>query len=123
MRKILVIEDEKVLLHNLVQMLELEGFDATGLSDGASGIASATEDPPNLILCDVAMAGMDGFEVITQLRQNERTAQIPVVFLTAKAERDVMRQGLELGADAYVTKPFTLDHLLDVIYTHLAPPV
>ncbi len=116
---ILVIEDEPVLRDNLVQMLTLEGYQAISAADGASGIALAQEARPDLILCDIAMAGLDGFEVIKRLHQDDRTAGIPVIFLTAKAEREVMQRGLALGADAYITKPFTLDELLDEIHARL----
>lgn len=119
MNCIMVIEDEPVLRDNLVQMLSLEGYQAISAGDGASGIVLAQEARPDLILCDIAMTGLDGFEVIKRLHQDVRTASIPVIFLTAKVERDVMQRGLALGAKAYITKPFTLEELLDAIHTRL----
>ena len=87
--------------------------------DGRAGIQLARDFLPNLILCDITMPEMDGFEVLRDLRSNPLTANIPFVFLTAQADRASLRQGMALGADDYVTKPFTSDELLAAIHTRL----
>ncbi|MEW5857667.1 MAG: response regulator [Cyanobacteriota bacterium] len=119
MKKILVIEDEPAVRSNLLKLLKAEGFDAIGAENGLVGVQSAREHKPDLIICDIMMPGFDGYSVLTQLRQDPITALIPFIFLTAKTERADLRQGMQLGADDYLTKPFTRAELLDAIATRL----
>lgn len=119
MTKILVIEDEPPVRTNLIKLLEAEGFEVKGAQNGSTGVSLAIEQVPDLILCDIMMPDLDGHGVLEALRQNPATAAIPFIFLTAKAERSDWRQGMELGADDYLTKPFTRDELLGAITTRL----
>ena len=119
MKKILVIEDEDLLRANTVQILELEDFITIEANNGFLGIKLAQEHLPDLILCDVMMPEVDGYGVLTALRQNPTTANIPFIFTTAKASKADLRQGMNLGADDYLTKPITADELLSAISTRL----
>ena len=119
MKKILVIEDEELLRANTVQILELEDFCTIEANNGRVGVQLAQEHLPDLILCDVMMPELDGYCVLNALRQNPATAAIPFIFTTAKASKTDLRQGMDLGADDYLTKPFTADELLGAIATRL----
>ncbi len=120
MTRILVIEDEAPILENILESLQLEGFDAQGALNGPLGVQAARELPPDLIVCDITMPGMNGYEVLLELRDDPRTHMIPFIFLTARADRDSMRQGMNFGADDYITKPFSIDDLLGAIQARLA---
>ncbi len=115
MKKILVIEDEQAVRESIVEILTNEDFYALSAENGQVGVQMATEFQPNLILCDVMMPKLDGYDVLTQVRQNAKTATIPFVFLTAKVDKNDFRQGMDLGADDYLTKPFTHNDLLQAI--------
>jgi len=119
MKKILVIEDEPDLRDSILDILDAEGFYAVGAENGKEGVRVAGEFQPNLILCDVMMPELDGYGVLNNLRDNPKTATIPFLFLTAKADKTDFRQGMEAGADDYLTKPFTHDELLQAIATRL----
>ncbi|KJH73323.1 hybrid sensor histidine kinase/response regulator [Aliterella atlantica] len=119
MSKILVIEDEFLIRENLLERLGAEGFDTLGAENGSDGIKLAIADKPDLIICDVMMPEVDGYEVLKTLRQNPNTAAVPFIFLTAKADKAALRQGMELGADDYLTKPFTKTELLGAVATRL----
>lgn len=114
-KKILVIEDEPPVRNNLLILLKAEGFDALAAVDGLAGLQLAQTHLPDLILCDIMMPNLDGYGVITALRSSPETASIPFIFLSAKADRSDLRQGMELGADDYLTKPFTRVELLGAI--------
>jgi signal transduction histidine kinase len=115
MKKILVIEDEQAVRDSIVEILNSEDFYALSAENGQMGVQMANEFQPNLILCDVMMPKLDGYGVLTQVRQNTKTATIPFVFLTANADKTAFRQGMDLGADDYLTKPFTHSELLQAI--------
>ena len=119
MPKILVIEDEQPLLNDIMEMLEYSSYDVSGTPDGNEALEFARQHRPDVILCDIMMPGIDGYEVLKQLRQHPLTATIPFIFITAKADRDSMRQGMNMGADDYLTKPFTFDELTTAIETRL----
>ncbi len=119
MKKILVIEDEEQIQDNLQEILEFEEFETIAAENGLVGIQLAKLCNPDLIICDVMMPELDGYGVLTALRQNVSTATIPLIFLTAKADKSDLRQGMELGADDYLTKPFTPAELLSAIFTRL----
>lgn len=120
MSRILVIEDERHVRENLLDLLEMEGFEVIAAEDGQLGVQLAQEQAPDLILCDVMMPKLDGYDVLRILRQNPVTVKIPLILLTAKAARADLRKGMELGADDYLTKPFTREELLGAISTRLA---
>jgi DNA-binding response OmpR family regulator len=103
-RRILVVEDDPMLAEVVERYLDREGFEVEVRPDGAAGLARALEWLPDLVVLDVLLPGIDGFEVCRRLRQS---APIPIVMLTARAEEDDRVLGLELGADDYVTKPFS----------------
>jgi DNA-binding response OmpR family regulator len=115
MKKILVIEDEAQTRDILVESLEVEGFNTICAENGRVGVKKAQEYLPDLVICDIVMPELDGYGVLTTLRQNVLTAKIPLIFLTAKTT-DVERvYGMDLGANAYVTKPCTVEGLLTAI--------
>ena len=119
MKKILVIEDEEFVRENIVELLEAEGFEVYNAENGYRGLDVAKSKLPDLILCDVMMPGLDGLGVLAALRKDAILASIPFIFLTAKAAKSDFRQGMELGADDYITKPFTRNELLGAIATRL----
>lgn len=118
--KLLVIEDEPEVRANIIDLLEAEDFQVVGAENGFIGAIWAQEYLPDLIVCDVRMPELDGYDVLTALRQDPLTATIPFIFLTANADRADMRRGMELGADDYLTKPFTRAELLGAIASRFA---
>lgn len=123
MAKILVIEDEPAIRVNLLKLLSAEGFAAIGAENGIKGVELARKDQPDLIICDIMMPELDGYGVLETLQQDQVTATIPFIFLTAKVGRDDLRQGMKLGADDYLTKPFTRAEVLEAIATRLQKQV
>ena len=116
-RRILVIEDESSLLEEVLEWLNLEGYEAIGANNGREGVDRALDSHPDMIFSDVMMPKLDGYHVLMELRTHAETAFIPFVFLTAKADRRDMRYAMELGADDYITKPFTRAELLGAVET------
>lgn len=119
MIKILAIEDEPTVRTNLIKLLDAEGYQTLEAPNGRIGIQLAQQHQPDLILCDIMMPNLDGYGVLEALRDNPATAAIPFIFLTAKSERTDWRQGMEKGADDYLTKPFTRLELLAAITMRL----
>lgn len=119
MTKILVIEDEVNILENIVDTLELENFTAKGAINGYEGIDLAQHFNPDLILCDIMMPGISGHDVLLNLRSDPETATIPFVFLTALSEPSKVREGMNMGADDYLTKPFTPSQLIRAVNARL----
>src|SRR6201987_3197092 len=119
MKKILVIEDEPEMCRNLTTVLRLEQFRALPAENGKIGVELAKKEKPDLILCDVMMPGLDGYGVIAALRADAETVTIPLIFLTAKAEKLDIRTGMNLGADDYITKPVAKADLLAAIHSRL----
>ncbi len=119
-KTILVIEDEVPVLLNLVETLEYEGYTAIGAANGTAGVRIAQQNPPDLIVCDIMMPDMDGYQTLKILQSNPETATIPFIFLTARVDRQSTRLGMELGADDYLTKPFATEELLAAVRTRLA---
>ncbi len=115
MKKILVIEDEDNIRENLQEMLTAEYFEVIAAENGCIGVQLAQEEVPDLIICDIMMPDLDGYGVLKQLRQNQSTQTVPFIFLTAKAAKVDQRQGMELGADDFLSKPFTRNELLGAI--------
>jgi two-component system, OmpR family, alkaline phosphatase synthesis response regulator PhoP len=107
LKKVLIVEDETDLVKLLKYNLEKEGFKVNYATDGTVALAEARRDPPDLVILDLMLPGLDGLEVCRQLRRNERFARTPVLILSARSEEADRVVGLELGADDYVTKPFS----------------
>lgn len=112
---IIVIDDDKMTLDRVLATLRYKGFVADGTTRGEPGVALVREQQPNLVLCDINMPGQSGYDVLNTLRSDPATASIPFVFMTARAERHDMRRGMTLGADDYLSKPFTNDELLEAV--------
>ncbi|AFZ56235.1 response regulator [Anabaena cylindrica FACHB-243] len=118
-KKILVIEDDATTRNLFLDGLEAEGFVTIGAENGLVGIQQAEENLPDLVICDLIMPHIDGYGVLTKLRQNHFTAIIPFIFLTASNSKISMRKAMELGADDYLSKPSTVDELLKAISIRL----
>ncbi len=118
--KILVVEDETTIRNNLLRMLQHEGFEVLGAENGQVALSKVHDFQPNLILCDVMMPELDGFGVLAALRADDRTEAIPLVFLTALDQRESLRRAMGLGADDYLTKPFSRDDVLEAVNARLA---
>lgn len=114
-RRVLVIEDDPVIRANVQELLTEEGFEAISARDGADGIALAKARVPSLIVCDIGLPKLDGYAVLRAVREDAAIASVPFIFLTAKAERTDVRAGMTLGADDYLTKPFSAGELLDAV--------
>ena len=94
---------------------ELEGYDVVAAPDGPTAINAAEKEGVDIVVCDRMMPGMDGLEVVRRLRENPKTAGIPIVIVSAKAQRSDLAEGEEAGVDEYVTKPFDPQDLLDTV--------
>jgi diguanylate cyclase len=116
---VLVIEDETSLRENLVDLLMREGFRTIAAANGSDGFDQAKAQNPDLVLCDVKMEGMSGHEVLQELRQDPDTANIAFIFLSGQVEPAHIRQGMNLGADDYLLKPFQPKELISAIYSRL----
>ena len=117
--KVLIIEDDPGIRRSLALSLKTEGYEVREAPNGRIGVAFAGADAPDLIICDVNMPEMDGYAVVAKLRQSPHLASIPFVFLTARGERADVRKGMNLGADDYLTKPFTRDELIETVKVRL----
>ena len=104
---ILIIDDEKDLIEMVRYNLDKEGFDVIAANDGKSGLEIAMKHKPSLVILDLMMPGMDGLQVCREMRGDDRSRRVPVIMLTAKAAETDRIVGLEMGADDYVTKPFS----------------
>ena len=118
-QRILVIEDQDDVRENIVELLELSNYLVESAPNGKEGVKKALSDPPNLILCDIMMPEMDGYEVLYLITKNPDTSALPFIFLTAKAEKADFRKGMNMGADDYITKPFEEMELLGAIERRL----
>jgi CheY-like chemotaxis protein len=120
MKKILIIDDEKFMRRTIVSALRQEGFETLETENGLEGLEVARNRRPDLILCDVKMDKMDGYATLAALREDPVTAAIPFVLMTAMAERTGMRQGMLLGADDYLPKPFSVEDLVATVNARFA---
>ncbi len=118
MNKILVIEDDPDIRENLVDLLS-DKYEVISSSGGVLGLETLIKEKPDLVLSDVTMPGVDGYGVLTAMRHNPSTANIPFIFLTAKSSKDDIRLGMELMADDYLTKPYTRRELFSAIEARL----
>ncbi|AKD58224.1 hybrid sensor histidine kinase/response regulator [Spirosoma radiotolerans] len=116
---LLVIEDEEPIRQNVAELLTLNNFSVQTAPNGREGITLAMQQHPDLILCDVMMPGLDGFQTLEVIRSNPILSSVPFLFLTAKTEAIDNRKGMALGADDYLTKPFKIDTLLSAIWARL----
>ena len=115
MKKILLIEDNEDIRENTAEILELANYKVYSAANGKIGVQIALEQKPDLIICDVMMPELDGYGVLHLVNKNPDLIGIPFIFLTAKAERNDFRKGMEMGADDYITKPFTDIELLNAV--------
>ena len=118
-KKVLVIDDTEEVRMLIAESLKLYGFDILVAEDGQKGTDIAKEHLPDLIICDIRMPNKDGYETLTALRDNEATATTPFIFLSGASEKIDMRKGMELGADDYLTKPFTHKELMAAVNARL----
>lgn len=119
MKKVLIIEDNEDVRENTADILELAGYSIATAENGKIGVKKAKELLPDVIVCDIMMPELDGYEVLQALTKTAKTASIPFIFLTAKIDKIDMRKGMNLGADDYLTKPFTENELLDALHCRL----
>jgi signal transduction histidine kinase len=119
MKKILVIDDEEPLRDMILAALRQRGFSALQAADGMIGVELARTELPDLILCDVNMERMDGYHTLSSLRSEPSTTAIPFILMTGMADAAGMRHGMELGADDYLAKPFTITELYAAVDARL----
>jgi len=119
MKKILIIEDQKMLRDEVCDWFIFEGFETYSAANGHEGLLQAKLHLPDLILCDIMMPEMDGYAVLSNLRQTPETSPIPFLFMTAMADHQQVVYGMRAGADDYITKPFTRLDLLNAVNARL----
>src|SRR4030095_9702555 len=119
MKKVLVMDDTQEIRMIISESLNLYGFTTLAAEDGLTGIKIAREQSPDLIICDINMPNLDGYGTLTALREHDATATIPFIFLSGASDKINMRRGMELGADDYLTKPFTHKELMAAVNTRL----
>jgi CRP-like cAMP-binding protein/AmiR/NasT family two-component response regulator len=115
MKKILLIEDNEDIRNNTAEILELSNYKVITAENGKAGVEMAIKHVPDLIICDIMMPVLDGYGVLHAVHKNEAIKNTPFIFLTAKTDRNDIRKGMELGADDYITKPFTVTELLNAV--------
>ena len=119
MKHLLLIEDNNEIRENTAEILELAGYKVSTAENGKVGVEKALQEKPDLIICDIMMPVLDGYGVLHLLNKNPELTGIPFIFLTAKAERSDFRKGMEMGADDYITKPFSDVELMNAIESRL----
>jgi two-component system, sensor histidine kinase and response regulator len=119
MKRILIIEDDKDLLEEISDILKFEGYDFIPCQSGEQGIHLAQKNNPDLILCDIVMPGISGFDVLSELRKDKTTSVIPFIIITALDENKNLRKGMEMGADDYLIKPFSRIELINTLKARL----
>ena len=119
-KKVLVVDDDRVIQTLLVVNLELEGYDVETASDGEQALEKIASVHPDIVLLDIMMPKYDGWEVCRRAKANRATADIPIIFLSARAQDLDVRRGYELGVAAYMTKPFDPLELMEVVKRVLA---
>ena len=118
--KVLVIDDDPVIVELLRVNFEIENFEVVTAGDGREGLEKAKTENPDVVLSDIMMPRLDGLELVSLLREDARTRNLPVILLSAKAQNAEVQQGLDMGADDYVTKPFDPLELIDRVNAVLA---
>jgi CRP-like cAMP-binding protein len=119
MKTILLIEDNDDIRENTAEILDLAGYKVLTAENGKMGVELALEHKPDLVICDIMMPVLDGYGVLHMLQRNDDMRDTPFIFLTAKTERSDFRKGMEMGADDYITKPFSGTDLLHAIESRL----
>ena len=119
MSTILLLEDHPLIRENLAEMLMMNSFEVIECANGNEGLLALKEKLPDLIICDIMMPELDGYEFLIEIKKNKRTSKIPFIYLSAKTEKKEMQIGINLGADAYLTKPFDQDELMAKIKSYL----
>jgi CheY-like chemotaxis protein len=120
MKTVLVIEDNLEIRENTTEILELAGYRVFTAENGAGGLSIVASEQPDLVLCDIMMPGINGYDVIKEIRNNPLTAKIPFVYITASVEKSDLKIAMDLGADGYVSKPFDIQELIDAIEEAIA---
>lgn len=115
MAKVLVVDDEPNIVLSLEFLMQQAGFEVTTAYDGESALALVNENPPDLVLLDISLPGISGFEVLEQLRSQAAFKRLPIVMLTAHGREVEREKGLALGADDYITKPFSTRELVEKV--------
>lgn len=115
MKTALIIEDNPDIRENTAEILELAGFKVLSVENGKKGLVAASEHMPDIILCDIMMPEVNGYEVLENLKKNTLTAAIPFIYITASAEKSEEQRAMDMGADGYICKPFDVDTLMDTI--------
>lgn len=118
--KVLVVDDEKLLTKSTCMALNHYGFEACGALDGEQGILAAATFCPDIILLDIMMPGLDGWQVLQRLKQQESTRHIPVIIFTAKEHSDGVALARAHGAENYIAKPFEMDDMVAILNKHIA---
>jgi CheY-like chemotaxis protein len=116
---ILLIEDNEDIRENFAELLMLEGFTVKTADCGQKALNLSEEQPPDLVICDIMMPGMDGYEVLTAFRQNKQTCNIPFIFSSSKAEKADAQKAKALGAAHFFVKPFDVVELMSCIKKYL----
>jgi len=114
-KKIMVVDDEPYIARVIKFKLEQEGYTVISANDGQSGLQKIKEEKPDMVLLDVMMPGLSGYEVCQKIKEDAELAGIPVVILTAKGQERDREQGLTMGASDYITKPFSPNRLLELV--------
>jgi DNA-binding response OmpR family regulator len=122
-RTILIIEDEKLIIVSTQMVLEAAGFRVESATNGESGISKARELRPDLVLLDIMMPGIDGWETLTRLKRDPETAPIPVIIFTAREHARGHQKSTEMGAADYFRKPFEPDELIELVEKHIGSQV
>lgn len=113
--KVLVVDDEKNIRENIVEILELNGYEASSAENGKHGIEVFCEFKPDFVLCDIMMPELDGYGFLEHIRSDIKSANVPIVFLSAKAEIEEYELALSRGASDYMMKPFKISDLINII--------
>jgi CRP/FNR family cyclic AMP-dependent transcriptional regulator len=116
-KKILIIEDDEAFLKNAIEILELSSYEVAGCRDGKTGVRKAGEWNPDMILCDIMIPHLDGFGVLQAIRNSENLRNVLFIFITGRPDQDYYRKGMELGADDFLSKPFSATDLIKAVET------
>jgi two-component system OmpR family response regulator len=114
-KRILLVEDEPNILISLIFLLEHAGFDVSSETDGLAGLELILRSPPNVVVLDVMLPGLDGFEILKALRSNQNTASLPILMLTAKGQSEDRNNATKFGADKFISKPFSNAEVVSTI--------
>lgn len=117
--KIIVIEDDPLILKLISQTLQREGYEVITATDGSEGLRKVRETHPHLVVLDISLPGLDGYQVCHHLRSEQETSKLPVIMVTAMSRPSDQRRGFEKGADDYLSKPFVLSELITRIQSLL----